>query len=320
MGETFSLIKRGDIGQLKNKVLVAASQILRRHRVSQWRPSSLLTPAKLVYPPRHQEVGVFVHVYYSQYLPRIEKILAVYATTFPNVTFNFTSTDAKLHSSLLDLANQYSNVGLVRLCINRGRNFGPLLVSFQDEIKKFEYIVHVHTKLSLHANKKVGEKWADLLWGNLVENLDIFQNNLSLFREDRNFSLLYPIDLKLFPPSNFTWAHSREHVPTELAKASEGKSLEADRVPFPIGGMFMASSKGLTKSLLTRRWSTEDFPEELGQTDGTVQHALERVIGYLSWKGGAYPKEHIVLFPTLGAYTSDTSFCLADLNLKSKHT
>jgi lipopolysaccharide biosynthesis protein len=310
----------GETASLRRKFKFAFDQLIKKLRVSPWRPKTFVTPARLVQAPRPQEVGVFVHVYYAHYLPRIKKILARYARAFPNVVFHFTSTDDEVHSNLIDLSKEFSNVGLVRLCLNRGRNFGPLLVAFQDEIPKFKFIIHLHTKKSLHADKVLVKRWANLLWGNLLENLEVFKNNLSLLRGDERLTLLYPIDLKLFPPHYFTWGRSLENIPLEAVRSSAQKPLDVDRFPFPIGGMFMASSVGLAESLLFRRWSPEDFPEELGQTDATIQHALERLIGYLSWKGGNSPNEQIVFLPRYGAYTTDCSFCSADLTLDAEKT
>jgi lipopolysaccharide biosynthesis protein len=310
--QVFSLIAKGEFSELKRKTAKAFHQSRTRRRVSKWRPRSILTPPKLGYAPQAREVGVFVHVYYSDFLPRIQNLLATYAEAFPNVVFNFTSTNADTHSSLVGLAQRYSNVGLVRQSVNRGRNFGPLLVDFQDEIPKFRFIVHIHTKKSLHAEKGLGEKWTDLLWGNLLENLNVFENNLALLREVESATLLYPIDLELFHPNNFSWAGAKGHLPAEIAQSPDAKFLSVERFPFPIGGMFMASSSGLKKSLLTRRWTLDDFPDELEQVDGTVHHALERIIGCLSWKAGAHPNEQIVFIPSLDAYTNDPSFCTAD--------
>jgi lipopolysaccharide biosynthesis protein len=309
-----ALVFSGDFQELKRKAKKAVHQIRTSRRVANWRPETVLTPTKSLIGPKPQEVGAFIHVYYPEYLPRIEKILDCYSTAFPNVVFNFSCTDASINSSLVDLSKRFPNVGSVRQSVNRGRNFGPMLFSFQDEILEFRFVIHVHTKKSLHVDKSTGENWANLLWVNLLENLDVFQNNLDLLRQNENATLLYPVDLQLFPPGNFDWAGSKAHVPPEFVESQEGRLLDVERFPFPIGGMFMASSFGLEKSLLFRRWSPEDFPAELGQVDGTVQHALERLVGCVSWRGGSLPNQQIVFFPSLNAYTSDSSFCQADLS------
>lgn len=313
--QTLLLISRGNFVKLKDKAVTLALLLREKWRVSKWRPSTIIIPTKLLNAPKKNEVGVFIHVYYADYLPRVEKILLKYSEVLPAVVFNFTATDSQVFGSLQELAGRCPNVGLVRLCANRGRNFGPLLFGFQDVIPDFKFVIHLHTKKSLHANEEVGKKWADFLWGNLLEDVEIFQNNLSLFRSE-NVSLLYPVDLKLLPPKNFSWANSRAYIPLGLQVPPESNLLGIDRFPFPAGGMFMASSAGLKNSLLTRRWSTDDFPYEFGQTDGTAQHALERLVGLLSGRGGSSFTDHIVFFPSLGLYTSDTSFCNADLASK----
>ncbi len=46
---------------------------------------------------------------------------------------------------------------------------------------------------------------------------------------------------------------------------------------FPADSMFWYRPAAL-KGLLDKDWKIDDFPEEAGQSDGTIMHALERLI------------------------------------------
>src|SRR5262249_18051218 len=45
---------------------------------------------------------------------------------------------------------------------------------------------------------------------------------------------------------------------------------------FPVGNMYWATARAIWP-LLTANLTVEDFPEEAGQTDGTLAHCLERL-------------------------------------------
>ena len=63
---------------------------------------------------------------------------------------------------------------------------------------------------------------------------------------------------------------------------------------FPVGSMFWARSAAL-KPLLDLDLQPQHFPPEAGQVDGTLAHAIERMLGVTCRAGGYH------LLPVLGA-------------------
>ena len=70
------------------------------------------------------------------------------------------------------------------------------------------------------------------------------------------------------------------------ALAKSGITITPDSaLDFPVGSMFWARSAAL-RPLLDLELSFEDFPAEVGQTDGTLAHAIERLYFYACEKSG----------------------------------
>lgn len=293
------------------RVLTSAHKKWSRGRVSSWRPHSRIEETVETSNPKQKEVGVFIHVYYEDYLPRLNKVIAEFEEHLPHVEFFFASPKEDIVQALQNTKTRNSNVSKVVLSENRGRNFGPLFVEFPMEIREFDFMVHVHTKKSLHQRTEYAKEWSDLLWNNLLENRDVFLENLEAMRGNLQAQLLYPVDLELQHPTCYGWKQARiQEIPDlddELFLIRE----EGRRFPFPIGGMFMARSTWLNSVFLRRKWSYADFPEEKGQIDLTTQHMIERLLGVAKTSVESNLTQ-IAFFPGLNLRTTDTSFVYSD--------
>jgi lipopolysaccharide biosynthesis protein len=296
---------------LAQKILSKFHKKWSRGRVRSWKPRSTIEVRHNIAKPGLKEVGVFIHVFYEDYLPRINKVLSEFSEYFPLVEFFFTSPKAEIVQSLEDMKLKHSNISMVVLSQNRGRNFGPLFVSFPKQMRDFEFVIHIHTKESTHQKREYAREWADLLWGNLLENREAFKGNLSAMRDISSASLLYPVDLNLHHPTSYGWKQARIIAIPDLDENLFISRKDGQRFPFPIGGMFMARSTWLTRVFLRRKWSYSDFPEEGGQIDMTPQHMIERLLGVaqLELEAGL---TQIAFFPGLDLWTTDTSFVNAD--------
>ncbi|MBP2493674.1 FMN phosphatase YigB (HAD superfamily) [Methylobacterium sp. PvP062] len=164
----------------------------------------------------------------------------------------------------------------VRLVENRGRNFGPLVAVFGQDILRYDYVLHVHTKKSLFSGAEQ-VRWRDEIYRALFANAACATIALVLLEEDRQIGLFFPE----------TSAHVAHWGHTWLSNIGAGQSLLArlclpydgfdEYIDYPVGGMFWARVDAL-RPLLTAGLTLADFPEEHGQTDGTLAHAIERVI------------------------------------------
>ena len=164
----------------------------------------------------------------------------------------------------------------VVLVENRGRNFGPLVTVFAPDILRYDIVLHVHTKKSLFSGAEQ-TRWRDEIYRTLFANAACARLAVALLDEDPRIGLFFPETSKHI----VYWAHSW------LANIGAGYGL-LDRLglpydgfdeylDYPVGGMFWARVDAL-RPLLTAGLTPHDFPEEHGQTDGTLAHAIERVV------------------------------------------
>ncbi|TXN00793.1 hypothetical protein FV242_20845 [Methylobacterium sp. WL64] len=232
------------------------------------------TPARIV---------VVIHAFYvdvfEELLPHLVRAISQFDL--------LVSTDQPDKKIALDAAAERAGLAgrcRVVLAENRGRNFGPLVTVFAPDILRYDYVLHVHTKKSLFSGAEQ-TRWRDEIYRALFANAACAAIALALLEEDSQIGLFFP-ETSAYVAH---WAH------TWLANVGAGHTLldrlglRYDRfdeyLDYPVGGMFWARVDAL-RPLLTAGLTLEDFPEEHGQTDGTLAHAIERAIPIVSRSQG----------------------------------
>ncbi|HEV7742259.1 MAG TPA: rhamnan synthesis F family protein [Pseudolysinimonas sp.] len=176
---------------------------------------------------------------------------------------------------------------------NVGRNIGPLLTALgPDAFAEADLILHVHSKKSLHTEEATGTSWRDFLWGSLVgvevegRPVAAMDAIVAAFASDPDLGLVFPED-----PHLNDWDENL-HLARELASR-----LGIPRLPthfdFPMGTMFWARPAALAP-IFDLGMSWEDYPAEPTPIDGTVLHALERLLPFAAERAGfGYATVHI---------------------------
>lgn len=252
------------------------------------------------FPPT-KRIALVAHLFYLESLDNFFDAL----DNFPRDASIFVSVNSESSKRLVEGAAEL-HTREVHVCVteNKGRNFLPLFVTFGPKLSKFDYIFHVHTKRSLHS-KKTGKAWNDRLWTFLVDDVSIVKRTLSLMEKDKELVVAYPWVCDLVPSGNFKWGPNMKHAKALLKRMGNTSRLSPNKqFAFPAGGMFVMTGRYFS-DLQKMKLKTSDFPEELGQIDGTVQHALERIIGYYSEKKGL---KQLVYHTQMDAFTSDTEY------------
>ncbi len=226
------------------------------------------------------KIAIHLHLYYTD-------LLTEFISYFSNMPCKFdlyiscqeNADIAAIKTVLKEL--KLAQVVDVRPLKNRGRDLAPLYVEFASEILNHDYFLHVHTKKSLYsgAEKNGWRRFSlELLLGSpekINSIFDLFKNN--------NAGLVYPDAHEEVPSIAYSW----------LANEGIGRQLFAEYdlgdMPsvfnYPAGSFFWARTDAL-RPILERGYTYEDFPTEQGQTDGTLAHALERVLPFVSRKQG----------------------------------
>lgn len=162
----------------------------------------------------------------------------------------------------------------IKMVPNAGRDIGPLLTEFGAELQNYEVVGHVHTKKSLYQEKRsLIDQWSSFLYENSIGGkkpmIDIV---LQSFEKDPLKGIIYPDD-----PNVFGWTNNKEIALGLMERMQLKSKLSGDAINFPVGTMFWARPEAL-KPLFDLKLEWSDYPEEPLPDDGTMLHAIERII------------------------------------------
>jgi hypothetical protein len=222
-------------------------------------------------PCRHEGVAVIIHAFYPEIVPEMFGQLR----NIPCRTDLFISTDTeKKRAEIVAHCAVWDRGSVdIRVCENRGRDVAPKLITFKDVYNAYDVFLHLHTKRSPHGGTPLSS-WRHYLTENLIGSPEIARSNLYLL-EDPKVGIVFPqhlFDLR----GILNWGYDYNHARALLARM--GVELNKNLVlEFPSGSMFWGRSAAIRK-LLELDLQFSDFSAEAGQIDGTLAHAVERII------------------------------------------
>ncbi|MGV8840751.1 MAG: rhamnan synthesis F family protein [Bauldia sp.] len=157
---------------------------------------------------------------------------------------------------------------------NRGRDVMPWLVGFRDEIVSADLFCHIHTKRSGHLRQH--RDWGRFLLHSTLGSSGVVADIVEMFAADPKLGLVFPpyfASLAAQP----SWGRNRDGA-TELLRRM-GLADDPSRCPdYPAGSFFWARPAAL-RPVFDLNLGAADFDVELGQHDGTLAHAIERLVG-----------------------------------------
>jgi len=219
------------------------------------------------------DVGIHLHLYYTDMLEEC----ALYLNRIPSPFSLYVSIrEIEDEQAIERLIHQYiPNLAYltIRKVPNRGRDIAPLVIEFGKELQQHRLIAHIHTKKSPHNSVLAGwfQDTMNALFGSSAEIIQIWQ----LLQADGKF--VYPSANANILVAKNGWGENYP-IAEKLAKKFLRVSLKKfPRVTFPQGTMFWATSAAL-KKFLSLPLQYKDFPAEPIPPDGTLAHALERLL------------------------------------------
>lgn len=218
-------------------------------------------------PPR---VAVVLHAFHIGLLPEFRAYLD--HIPFPADLFISTDTEEKRAVVSACFADWTKGFVEVRVMPNRGRDVAPKLVGFAAAHDQYDYVLHLHTKLSAHEWQLAG--WRGYLLDTLLGSPGVIHGVFEAFARAPRLGMLAPQHIEKLRPW-IRWGEN--HTQAEDLAARMGFPLpHAAPLDFPSGSMFWARSAAL-RPLLDLHLGFDDFQAEAGQTDGTLAHAIERL-------------------------------------------
>ncbi len=219
------------------------------------------------------KIAVHVHMYYVDLTDEFVNYLK-------NIPYKFDlyiSTKRKkdmpvMYLKLRNITNADKIV--IKESKNSGRNFGPMFVLFGRDLKKYDYLLHIHTKKSLRAGfEQTG--WRKYLLDGLLGSRELVMQYFDLM-DNHSVGLAYPstyTDVRLFA---YSWLLNYGIAKKYFEKC--GYEIKEEYLNFSAGSMFWCKTDAI-KQLFDLNLEWEDFGVEEGKDEGTIAHAFERIFG-----------------------------------------
>jgi glycosyltransferase involved in cell wall biosynthesis len=222
--------------------------------------------------PANASVALHLHIFYPDLLPEIMTRLSSNQIR-PDLLVSVTNSEVR-NLVATELKNYGGNVAAIELVPNRGRDIGPFLTKFGRRIlSEYEYVGHVHTKKTATVrDAALGKVWFEFLLANLLGGGSgtMADAILAAMKVNQSLGMVFPDD-----PHAQGWNANRELA--EPLAARMGLGALPQYFNFPVGTMFWARTCALAP-LIDLNFQWDDFPPEPLPFDGTILHAIERLL------------------------------------------
>jgi len=219
-------------------------------------------------------VGIHAHMYYADLAPEFAQYLGRMPCRFD---LYVSVPDTQAYDLVTREFGLIANIGKldVRIVPNIGRDIGPFVVEFAKDIARYDVCGHIQSKKSLY-NKGATDGWRQYIMQSLFENNDRISSYIELLYKGR-YGIIYPQTHYTIPYMAHTWLANRG-LAGHFASRFRVSGLSDGYFDFPAGSMFWARTDAI-RPLLDAGLEWHDFPPEQGQTDGTLAHCIERMLG-----------------------------------------
>lgn len=229
----------------------------------------------------NKKIAVHLHLYYEDLLEEFCQYLNNITEPFDLYISCRQESDKK---SIYKYAKKirYVKKIVIRETPNRGRDIAPFYVLFGEELKQYDCLLHVHSKKSLYTGQEKQE-WRHWALNGVLKNEESVKKTLRLLLVEDNVGLVYG---EMTPQLSLFAMHWLRNIPKGVQLLSRlNAAFENEMLFYPVGSFFWVKTDAV-RPLFDIKLSYEDFDEEQGQIDGTLAHALERVIAALTEQRG----------------------------------
>ena len=220
-------------------------------------------------------VAIIIHAYY---LDVFEELIECLGDVDPRHKL-FITTSPDREAGVKSIMQSTSFNHEIFVFENRGRDVLPFLSLMKKiDLDSYSFILKLHTKKSRHRND--GDQWRRQAFLSLATPSQL---NWIVGRmcSDPRIGVVGPQD-HIVPMNTYVGANL-ENIAWLAARLGVDVDLENDR--FVAGTMFVARTEAL-EPILNIALGGEDFEAEASQLDGTMAHAIERVVTYSARAAG----------------------------------
>jgi glycosyltransferase involved in cell wall biosynthesis len=251
-----------------------------------WQPTLIEAGAPPTALPEPGQVALHIHVFYPELLEPILQRLA-HNRLQPDLFLSY--SDPALESAIRQTLSDHQQQASLHQVPNRGRDIGPLLSELGQHLDHtYAFHGHFHTKKSVLIDGGTAARWREFLLVNLVGDAarPMADQILAAMNSQPELGLVFPDD-----PHCLGWSENRTQAEA-LAKRLQLQQLP-DEINFPMGTMFWAR-RGALSRLYQLGLSWDDYPAEPLGYDGTMLHAIERLLPQICLASGQqYALTHV---------------------------
>lgn len=228
------------------------------------------------------KIAVQVHVFYLDVFNELIDNLAKIPYDFD--LFISTNDDKKKEkiSKLLSASKIKCKKIKIDVFDNIGRDIYPFLAQLSKIYKHYDIIGHFHTKKTL--TQFYGDMWRNHLYNNLLGSTSNIKKIFSLFNQDPKIGIIAPTCFYVVRDGMCLHTNIKD-INSILNKCRLHPVDKTDKFFFPVGTMFWARTSSV-ENIFALNFKASDFPNEEGQVDGTIAHALERLFGIIPEQKG----------------------------------
>lgn len=234
-------------------------------------------PAKKVFFIDKKEYAVVVHIFYTDLWAEIEKELSALEIEF-DLYITLGCADEERQEMRNNILRVLPNAAIIDFP-NHGRDVYPFiqLINY-GYLDDYTCVCKIHTKKSLHRDD--GDFWRQHLIRGILQR----ENTGSFLKQflKHTDSAVWVSEGQNY--SGEEWVGSNTNTLSTLALRS-GIIMNDFNVSFPAGSMYWVKPL-IIDMLRSTELEYTDFEVEDGQIDGTVAHAIERLIGVIVSKAG----------------------------------
>lgn len=215
-------------------------------------------------------VAIHIHAHYNDQLSYMLNEISL-NDCMPDIFIS--SSSLKFSEVKDDLADIYAGKITFIEVPNSGRDIGPMLTACAQQLINYDVVGHIHTKKSLLiSDRKSVDNWVNFLLQNCIgSRTKSIDKIIQLFAERPQLGLCFPED-----PNIVGWTENL--VPAKDLAKEIGLLLNLPKaIEFPVGNMFYFRPEAL-KPLFDHNFTVSSFPAEPLPYDGTMLHALERLL------------------------------------------
>jgi lipopolysaccharide biosynthesis protein len=263
---------------------------------------TLVLPFEGVVPATPRKVLAVVHCFYIDIAETILTRIADpgMATAGARFVVALTTDSVDKAATLRAMVARLGLMAEIMVCPNRGRDVAPFLTACTRHMDGADLVLHLHTKKSPHSSGGLAG-WGAFLFDNLIGGPEVVASILHLFEFDHT-GLVYSGHLRPIARLR-NWGYDFPAARDLLLRM--GINISADTIlEFPSSTMFWARPEVLMP-LLALNLGPEDFEPEAGQEDGTLAHAIERCLCYLTEHAG-YRAHRVAHFSRVSELAGET--------------